>query len=183
LHDALPISVDATLQQEFQLLGATAEDERVAALEAHHTLVLPRQVHQQLVDLRLRQAVVAAGLADVMAATGAGQKRHQVVADQAVVDHRIGLLQQAPGAQGEQARIARTCSDQGNFTGGKCGAQRGGEYVWLVHADSCYCSSGWRLRLAEYGSADRWVWLVYRALISTLGMRAGIGRPISSSLR
>jgi len=109
----------------------------IAAFQAYHAFALPCQVRQQLIDLWLRQAVVAAGLADVVAAADGGQQRHQVVADQAVVDHRIGLLQQAPGAQGEQARVARTGPDQGYLAGGERGAQRSGECDWLVHADSC----------------------------------------------
>src|SRR3546814_9715336 len=44
------LAVDTALQKEFQFLGTAAEDERVAALESHHALVLQGQVGQQLVD-------------------------------------------------------------------------------------------------------------------------------------
>ncbi|CAM5582189.1 hypothetical protein SSTU70S_01767 [Stutzerimonas stutzeri] len=120
------LAVHAALEQVFQLLGATAEDGRIATLQAHHALVLQRQPGQQCVDFRLRQAVVAAGLADVVTAAGGGQQGQQAVADQTVIDHGVGLLQQTPGAQGEQAGIARAGTDQGNFAGGERGTQRGG---------------------------------------------------------
>ncbi|MNE36016.1 hypothetical protein D3C80_1298090 [compost metagenome] len=119
------LTIDAVLQEEVEFFGAPAEDERVAALEPHHPLALGRQVDQQLVDLCLGQAVVAADLANVMAAASGRDQGQQFTADQAVIDHGIGLHQQAPGAQGEQARIAGPGTDQGDFAGAEGRVQGG----------------------------------------------------------
>ncbi len=135
-HPGNHLTIDAMRQQVFEFFRAAAEDERIAALEAHYAQVLLRQIDQQLVDLWLRQAVVAAGLADVVADAAGRQELHQIVAHQAVVDHRVGLLQQAPGAQGEQARIAGASADEGDFARGQRGAECSGENGWLIHANS-----------------------------------------------
>ena len=127
------LAIDPVGQQELQLLGAAAEDEGVATLEPHHPLVLQCQVHQQLVDLLLGQAVEPTGLADEAAIAAGRQQGEQGRADQAVIDHHIGLLQQAPGAQGEQAGVAGAGADQGHFARCEAGPQGGGEAVDVMH--------------------------------------------------
>jgi hypothetical protein len=51
--------------QVLHLLAAAAEDERVAALEAHHVFAFARGHDHQLFDEGLRRALAAAALADV----------------------------------------------------------------------------------------------------------------------
>ncbi|MNI52896.1 hypothetical protein D3C73_1077040 [compost metagenome] len=109
------LAIDVALQQVLQLFGTPAENERIAALEPYHPLALVGQIHQQLVDLLLGQTVATTGLADVVPSAGQRDQREQFRADQAVVDHGVGLHQQAPGAQGQQARIAGAGADQGDF--------------------------------------------------------------------
>ncbi len=52
-------------RQLFDLFPAAPEDERVAAFQAHHTLALPGQLDQLLVDLVLRHGMLGAALADI----------------------------------------------------------------------------------------------------------------------
>ncbi|ESR70547.1 hypothetical protein T266_15020 [Pseudomonas aeruginosa VRFPA05] len=127
------LAVDAGFEQALQLLGAATEDERVAALQADHPALLPGQAHQQLVDFFLRQAVVAAALADVDALAAFRQEGDQFAGDQAVVDHHLGLLQQGPGAQGEQARIAGAGADQGDAAGREIDIEEGRRNHGSVH--------------------------------------------------
>ncbi len=58
-----------------QFLAAAAEDERVAALQAHHLPTFARQANKQRVDVLLRHAVMAALLADVNALGIAADQR------------------------------------------------------------------------------------------------------------
>ena len=56
---------DVAGEQRFCFFTAPSEDEGVAALEAHHQLVLPRLIYQKLIDFILFQRVPGAGLAHV----------------------------------------------------------------------------------------------------------------------
>gem|GEM_PF-3377343 len=103
---------DALGGERVDLLAAAPEDERVAALQAHHALAFAREAHQQVIDVLLRQRVLRALLAGVDAL---GLQAHQVedrLRHQAVVHHHVGLLHEAQRAEGEQVRIARTGADQ-----------------------------------------------------------------------
>ncbi|MNT91890.1 hypothetical protein D3C72_2330660 [compost metagenome] len=71
-----------------------------------------RQAKQQQVDLLLGQAVMATALADIVPLAILRQHFDYFVGHQAVVDDCVGLLQQAPSAQGEQAGIAGAGADQ-----------------------------------------------------------------------
>jgi ABC-type glutathione transport system ATPase component len=115
-----------TGQQVFQLLGATAENERIATLEPDHPLTLVGEIGEQFIDLRLGQAVAASRLADIMPGARQWDKAQQLRADQAVVDHRIGLHQQAPGTQRQQARVTGAGADQSDFARSEGGLQRRG---------------------------------------------------------
>ena len=104
----------AGLEQLLELLAATPEDERVAALQAHHLAALPGQAHQQPVDLFLGQGVVAGLLADVDHLGAAAGKLQHAIAHQVIDHQRVGLPDQAGGAQGEQLRVAGAGADQGD---------------------------------------------------------------------
>ena len=98
--------------QRLHLLAAAAEDERVAALEAHHLLAFARQSHQQRVDFLLRHAVVVALLADVDALGVGGRSGQHLGRHQVVVDDDVGLREQSRGAQRQQFGVARAGADQ-----------------------------------------------------------------------
>jgi hypothetical protein len=71
-----------------------------------------------LVDLVLRHRVIGATLADIdtlgiATAQLKNRRRHQ-----AVVQHHVGLLHQAQGAEGQQVRITRPGAHQIHLTGG-----------------------------------------------------------------
>ena len=105
--------------QEFQFLAAAAEHERVAALEADHPAAGTGMLQHQGVDLFLRHAVLAGGLADLHPQCGRRGQCQYLRADQAVVQQHLGRLQCAQGVQGQQAGITRTGADQGDRTRGQ----------------------------------------------------------------
>ena len=103
--------------QGFDFLAAAAEDEGVAPLETQHPLALLRQAHQQGIDVLLLEGVLVAFLAGV---DELGIATHQIQhfgRDQAIVDHHVGLLHQAQGAEGEQIRIAGARAHQIDLAG------------------------------------------------------------------
>src|SRR5690606_6195818 len=85
------LTIDAVLEQEVEFFAATAEYERVAALQAHHSHAMACQANEQLVDFTLGQTMAPAGLAYVVSPTGCGQQVQQCLAHEAVIDQRIGL--------------------------------------------------------------------------------------------
>jgi hypothetical protein len=103
---------NAMLGELLDLLAAAPEDERIAALEPQHALALFGQRHQHLADFLLRHGMVGAALADIDALGLAADEIEDVVADQPVVEHDIGLLHEPLGAEGEQIGIARPGADE-----------------------------------------------------------------------
>ena len=71
-----------------------AEQHRVAALEAHHHLVLARGVDELLVDERLRGRMPAAALADLYE-LAFDSKRKNLLRHQRVVENDVGALRAA----------------------------------------------------------------------------------------
>ena len=104
---------DAGRAQALQLLAATAEDERVAALEPHHMRAGPRVLQDEAVDRRLAHRVPAAAFADVdPPRVAAGPRSSTRGLHQRVVEHHVGALEHTQRAQGQQFRIARPGADQ-----------------------------------------------------------------------
>ena len=83
---------DARLAQRIELLAATAEDERIAALEPDHGLAGAGAVDQQRVDVLLRHAMRALGLADRDQLGLAPGMIEHALADQPVVKNDVGGL-------------------------------------------------------------------------------------------
>ena len=79
--------------QRQRLLAASAEDQRVAALEADHALSGTRQAYQQGVDVFLCHAMMGAGLADKDALGVTPRHVQHLIGHEAVVHHHIGLAQ------------------------------------------------------------------------------------------
>ena len=103
---------DAFGAQRIELLAATAEDERIAALEANHRLAGLGALDQQRVDLVLRHAVRALGLADRDQLGLAPRVIEHALADQAIVENHVGGFQRAHRLHGEQLGIAGAGADQ-----------------------------------------------------------------------
>ena len=104
----------ARLRQGEGLLAAAAEDERVAALEAHHAPPGAGVLHQHRADLLLRHPVAPGRLAGVdQDGVGRGEVQ-QPLGSQAIVDHDLGRLQQTEPADGQQVGIARAGADEVN---------------------------------------------------------------------
>ena len=80
------------MAQRFQLFATTAKDERVATFQSYHALALLCFTQQDLIDLLLRYAVIARTFADEHPVCIAAYKVHDVVGNQAVIDHDIRLL-------------------------------------------------------------------------------------------
>ena len=97
---------------DVEFLAAAAENEGIAALEAHDALTLAGLTHQDFADLVLRYRVMALGLADIDAQRVAARQRHHALGNQAVVHDDIGFAQQAGSLEGEKIGIAGTGADQ-----------------------------------------------------------------------
>jgi hypothetical protein len=80
------LDLDAGGAQVLHLLAAAAEDEGVAALEAHDGLAFARGHHHQLLDEGLRRALAAAALAHVHDARALGAAMATTVGADEVVD-------------------------------------------------------------------------------------------------
>ncbi len=95
-----------------QLLAAPAEHERIAALEPHDLLAGAGPVHQQLVDLLLRERGVARALADIHQLRARPGLVQQLGADQTVVHHDLGPPQQLEPARGDESGVPRAAADE-----------------------------------------------------------------------
>ncbi len=86
---------DAVRLQELQFLAATAEYERVAALQPHHAAASERVLEHQRMDLFLSGAVTAGGLADLDTLGIAPCQCQHRPAYQAVVQDHVSLVERA----------------------------------------------------------------------------------------
>ena len=98
--------------QRLELLAAAAEDERIAALEPQYPLAGAGEIDQKPIDAGLGADVAIAHLADEDPFHPGRHQLEDVGADQAVVDHDVGLPHQAQRLQGEQLGAARPGADQ-----------------------------------------------------------------------
>ena len=94
------------------LLAAAAEQEGIAALEAHDALVLLGQLHQHRVGAGLGHGVMAPPFAHEMALTVLGHQLEQGLGHQGVVHQGVAAPQQSIGLEGEQFGIAWPCPHQ-----------------------------------------------------------------------
>ena len=114
---------DAGLEQRLDLLAAAAEDQRVAALEPDHALTELAAPHQERVDLGLAHEVAGPLLADIDQLGRRVGQAEDAGADQPVVDHDLGLAQQARGLEGQQLGVAGAGADQIHHAA--CGSMAG----------------------------------------------------------
>ena len=106
---------DAGRRQRQRLLPAATEHQRIAALQPHHAMPLPRQADQPLIDAKLRRAAPAGALADRFQPR-LRRQRQDLRRHQRVVQHDIGCprararraASASPGRRGRR-RPARRC--------------------------------------------------------------------------
>ena len=102
----------AVLLEQQTLFAAAAEDEGIAALEAHDCLALFRLVDEQLIDVRLLHRVVARRLADVDELGITRRPAEDAIIREAVVDNNLGALQAVDCLEADEAVVPRTSPDQ-----------------------------------------------------------------------
>ena len=106
------LDLDAGIAQGCELFAGAAEHERIAALEPHHGLAGARALDHQLLDLVLRDAVVALRLADRDQLDLAAGMFEHASAGEPVVENDIGGFQRAHRLQRQQLGIAGTGADE-----------------------------------------------------------------------
>ena len=97
--------------QRQRFLAATPEDERVAALQAHHPSTVEAELDEQRVDQLLRDRGAGA-LADVDQLRVRVSQGQHTGADERVVDHHLGVLQTSQPANRQQLGIAGAGADE-----------------------------------------------------------------------
>ncbi len=117
-HPGDDLEVDALGHQFLDLLGAPAEDERVAALQPDDHLAELGVLHEQFVD-----AVLGKGVQTATFLAGIDELRvfrhvvEQLGAGEIVVDDHLGVLEQVFAAQGDESGITRAGADEVDFAG------------------------------------------------------------------
>ena len=94
------------------LFAATAEDEGVAAFEAHHILPIARGRDHEFLDEVLRRGFASAALTDMNDARAGRCKSNDLVAHQVIDQEHGGGLDGLERLEGEQLRITRAGTDQ-----------------------------------------------------------------------
>ena len=113
--------LDAGVAQVLDLLAAAAEDEGVAALEAHHVLAFARRHDHQLLDEGLRRALAAAALADVHdARAGRGVARTISSLTRSSTSSTVARLDRLDGLERQQFGVAGAGADQGALPCREC---------------------------------------------------------------
>ncbi len=107
-HD---LEVDAGAGERERFLATASEDERVAALQAHHPPAVEAELDQQGIDQLLRDGRAGA-LADVDQLGLGVRQGEDARADERVVDDDLGLLQPSQATDRQQLRIARSGADE-----------------------------------------------------------------------
>ena len=98
---------NAALVEVKALFAAPAEHVGVPALQTHHFFARLGTLSQKLVDLTLRELVLARPLAGIDPLGGLGRQIQQGWVRQRVVDDHIRRGDQLPSAQADQCRVPR----------------------------------------------------------------------------
>src|SRR5579883_338426 len=99
---------NAGVCQSFGFLPAAAEYEGIATLQPYHVQTAPAALDQHFADLVLRGGVLGFLLADVNALCRGRRQIEQLDGREVIVEHRIGLLENASGFEGDEFGIAWT---------------------------------------------------------------------------
>src|SRR4029079_8813972 len=97
-------------------LAAPAEDERVTALETHDLLSIFSELADQIVNVPLMRRGLAAAFPGGMELGAIGGKLEDASVDKFIVDDDVGSAQGMDRHEGQEARIARTGTDQPHFS-------------------------------------------------------------------
>ena len=101
-----------------RLLAAAAEDERVAALQAHDPFPLLRKAHDQGVRFLLAHLVAAGALPGVDELCRGGRATQELVRRQRVVNHGIRRFERTHSGHGDESRITRAGANNPDVAGG-----------------------------------------------------------------
>src|SRR5580765_7674035 len=93
----------------FDFFAATAEDHRVAALEAHDVASLLRALDDERVNASVVMADASSSTADADALCSARGDREDGVGDELVVREDVAAREELVRAHGEELWIAGTC--------------------------------------------------------------------------
>ena len=104
--------IDAGLAERRHLLRGAAEDERVAALQAHHAAACKGMLRHQRVDFFLGDGFGAATLADVDDLGAATSEVKDRLRDKIVVEDDVGIPDETSGLYGEQVGITGTGANE-----------------------------------------------------------------------
>ena len=107
------LDLHARSPQVLDLFAAPPEDERVAALEAHHVFAFIGGHDHEFFDEGLRCGFAAAALANVDdARAGSCVGSHDFIVDQIVHQQHRGGLDGPDGFDRQQLGVTRACTDQ-----------------------------------------------------------------------
>jgi hypothetical protein len=113
-HPRDDLDGDAVAQKVERFLAAAAEDEGISALEPDDHPVRRGEAPEKFVDLLLAHGVAPGRLADVDPPRPRLDEAQNPLADQSVVDHDVGELEEPCRLQGQKLRVAGPGSDQMN---------------------------------------------------------------------
>ncbi len=98
-HPGHDLKADAMGMEVGRLLAAASEQIGIAALETNHAASGARQAHEQGVDFILWNRVALGLFADADPRRSVRNQGHDLIGDQPVVHHDIGLVQQTSGLE------------------------------------------------------------------------------------
>ena len=101
----------AGVDERFGLFAAAAEDERIAALQAHDDLPAARALDEERIELLLIEAIASRGTRDQL---GGGRRvaRDDLIGDQSIGDDHLGAMERFDRAHGDEPGIARAGADE-----------------------------------------------------------------------
>src|ERR1700741_5560315 len=106
-HTGHDLDGDSRSREHEHLFRAPAEYEGVPALEAHHTLALPRRADHQSIDRVLLDARASRSLADAKTLRPRETSQRFGI-DQRVIEHEVGFFHAPERANRPQLRITGT---------------------------------------------------------------------------
>ncbi len=115
--------------QRLELLAATGEHERVAALEPTDILARAHQFDEQCIDGFLGIRLATGPLADRNKIGVTSGQSQDLVRDEPIVHDHVGGLQNTQGADRQEIRITRPGPDKPGFSRGACPIPEIGEQV------------------------------------------------------
>jgi hypothetical protein len=130
------VAGDSRLTRRLQLFAAAAEDERIAALQAHDVQPFLGEGHQHAVDFVLAVGVPRLALGHRNPPRRRRGQVEDLVGDQAVMHHDLGALQRLERLDRQQLRITGAGAHQPDRAGpGERGAAQGHQALSRLRPD------------------------------------------------